>query len=183
MAGAWRLELQTYGFGDRRSTNWAIPLPEWRGITFLGFYQGLKWKIAERTLVEHFSMVRHGWGRGWGLSYQKIGEFSSRTQESIRLSPYQWTANIRLGYTHSLYTSVQIIWVEYKVALTGWVRSLVISVGQSSRSLGFVSTLRKNLGIAEQTCKPHPNADLEEILIGIKEAGFWYGRHQSYFSG
>jgi hypothetical protein len=21
MAGAWRLELQTYGFGDRRSTN------------------------------------------------------------------------------------------------------------------------------------------------------------------
>ena len=39
------------------------------------------------------------------------------------------------------------------------------------------------MGIAEQTCKQHPNADLEEVLIGIKEAGFWYGRHQSYFSG
>ena len=39
------------------------------------------------------------------------------------------------------------------------------------------------VGIAEQTCKQHPNADLEEVLIGIDEAGFWYGRHQSYFSG
>ena len=28
------------------------------------------------------------------------------------------------------------------------------------------------VGIAEQTCKQHPNADLEEVLIGIKEAGF-----------
>jgi hypothetical protein len=28
------------------------------------------------------------------------------------------------------------------------------------------------VGIAEQTCKQHPNADLEEVLIGIEEAGF-----------
>ena len=28
------------------------------------------------------------------------------------------------------------------------------------------------VGIAEKTCKQHPNADLEEVLIGIEEAGF-----------
>ena len=39
------------------------------------------------------------------------------------------------------------------------------------------------VGIAEQTCEERPKADLEEVLIRIKEAGFWYGRHQSYFSG
>ena len=28
------------------------------------------------------------------------------------------------------------------------------------------------VGIAEQTCKQHPNADVEEVLIRTKEAGF-----------
>ena len=39
------------------------------------------------------------------------------------------------------------------------------------------------VSIAEKTCKRHPNADLEEVIQMMEEAGFWYGGYKSYFSG
>ena len=51
LAGAAGFEPATYGFGDRRSTSWAIPLHKMRVTAFDWMYQGLEWKIIHTTLV------------------------------------------------------------------------------------------------------------------------------------